>query len=241
MVKRVGELLPTVSPYQNQRAQFDRAQYQWAQYQRVQNERTQNKQAMVPLGGAPIAARPPRAARRSGKTGRVKEPRAGATTLIFALATWVGMFQAADAWSPHHRAAHAKRAPVTADESLPSPDAGVHAHGSRHHHLWRHLAHHHRHQREEMEADVAPAETAPKAEAIAPTAAVAPQAMPPQSSTLQLVVSTKDGGDPFEELMTAYYWSRLNHAIPSDQVFEPTRRYAEDTQPIDLPRGPGRR
>jgi hypothetical protein len=52
-------------------------------------------------------------------------------------------------------------------------------------------------------------------------------------STLQLVLTTDDGGDPFEQLMTVYYWSRLNHAIPIATVFDPTRRYVEDIRTDD--------
>jgi cytoskeletal protein RodZ len=44
---------------------------------------------------------------------------------------------------------------------------------------------------------------------------------------LQVVLTTASGGDPFEQLMTTYYWNHLDHTISSDLVFEPRRRTAE--------------
>ena len=44
------------------------------------------------------------------------------------------------------------------------------------------------------------------------------------------MITTEEGGDPFEQLMTVYYWSRLNHALPVEQVFAPWQRHADDAR-----------
>jgi hypothetical protein len=67
--------------------------------------------------------------------------------------------------------------------------------------------------------------------------ATSPTAMRPGPtvvSTFQIVIITQDGGDPFERCMTAYYWSRLNHALQADQIFDPAQRYAVDATSTDV-------
>ncbi|MBO0757335.1 MAG: hypothetical protein J2P54_15865 [Bradyrhizobiaceae bacterium] len=112
------------------------------------------------------------------------------------------------------------------------------------HRSWRH-AHHHRRREQEASASVSNASSgaspsAPSVDAGPPwKIATAPAAMQPEPSavsTLQIVLITQDGGDPFERCMTAYYWSRLNHALQVDQIFDPAPRYAVDATSPDVTR-----
>lgn len=159
------------------------------------------------------------------------EPGAGAATLILALATWLGTSQAAGALSPPLDTPSAQQSDTLPDEATAYADPGGRV--SRHRRLWRHVRHHRRHARPEMEA-AAPPPMTPTDEPVT-LKPMPPQSAPP--STLQLVLTAEDGGDPFEQLMTAYYWSRLNHAMPSDQIFEPAKRYAADTKAINSTAG----
>jgi hypothetical protein len=160
------------------------------------------------------------------------EPGAGAATLILALATWLGTSQAADAWSPLDLLT-TQQSGALPDEATAYADPGDNGRVYRHRRLWRHVRHHRRHARPEMETRAAPA-MAPTDEPTAPKTTPPPSAPP---STLQLVLTAEDGGDPFEQLMTAYYWSQLNHAMPANQIFEPAQRYAVDTKIMESPTG----
>jgi hypothetical protein len=153
-----------------------------------------------------------------------KEPGAGAATAMIALATCLSTMPAADAWSPLETL-RASQSEAAANAPNAIPDVQDRSRLRPQHRVWRHVRHHRRHPRPEMEAG-----TPPPAAPI--DVATAPKTMPqPQpssvASTLQLVLTGTDGGDPFEQLMTAYYWSRLNHAISADQVFEPAQRNTE--------------
>jgi len=102
---------------------------------------------------------------------------------------------------------------------------------------WRHARQHRRRARPEAEASsTTPATTSPVAAESAAAPQAPPRRPPVEQSTLQLVVSTEDGGDPFEQLMTVYYWSRLNHALPVEQVFAPGQSYAADARAEDTRR-----
>jgi hypothetical protein len=171
------------------------------------------------------------------------EPGAGAATLVLVLATWLGTTQAADALSPldplttQQSDALAQQSNALPDEATAYADPTGRA--SRHRRLWRHVRHHRRHTHPEMEASAPP--VTPTEEPTTPKEP-APLAIPPQSvsaspSTLQLVLTAEDGGDPFEQLMTAYYWSRLNHAMPTDQIFEPAQKEqtAQTAQTVIVP------
>jgi hypothetical protein len=154
---------------------------------------------------------------------RSNEPGAGAATLVLVLATWLGTTQAADALSPLD-AVTTQQSDTLPDEATAYADPAGRA--SRHRRLWRHVRHHRRLAHPEMEASAPP--VTPTEEPTIPKEP-APKAIPPQSvsaspSTLQLVLTAEDGGDPFEQLMTAYYWSRLNHAMPNDQIFAPAQK-----------------
>jgi hypothetical protein len=170
-----------------------------------------------------------------------KDAGVSAAVVMLALATWLGTSHKADAWSPFDLLQSQPQQPdAAADADADADTDTVMAYAPdfrdrsvihRHHHLWRHVRRHHRHGRAEMEARM-PAAVTPLTEAMKPAEPMALKPMPPQSaarSTLQLVLTGEDGGDPFEQLMTSYYWSRLNHAIPADQIFEPVGRHVDTT------------
>lgn len=126
-------------------------------------------------------------------------------------------------------------------------DAGS-AHVYRHHRYWRHARHHRGRENPEEEASTSSAPPSNTSAGASPSAlsadakppwdiATAPTAMQPEPSavsTVQIVLITQDGGDPFERCMTAYYWSRLNHALQPDQIFDPAPRYAVDATSPDV-------
>jgi hypothetical protein len=66
------------------------------------------------------------------------------------------------------------------------------------------------------------------------TAPTEMQAEPTAASTFQIVIITQDGGDPFERCMTAYYWSRLNHVLQADQIYDPAPHYVVDATSPDV-------
>lgn len=167
---------------------------------------------------------------------------ASAATLIAALVPLLSLVQTADAWSPFDvfQPQQSSEQPQQSDLRSERPDLGLdvsayaddtdRARVYRHHRFWHH-ARHRRRERPEEEAS-APSTTPPEPEAkplwevaTAPTATLSE---PSAVSTFQIVLITQDGGDPFERCMTAYYWSRLNHAFRADQIFDPARRYAVD-------------
>ena len=142
---------------------------------------------------------------------RANEPGAGAATLVLVLATWLGTTQAADALSPldlvttQQSDALPQQSNALPDEATAYADPAARA--SQHRRLWRHVRHHRRHAHPETEASappVTPTEepTTPKEPA---PKAISPQSVSASPSTLQLVLTAEDGGDPFEQLMTAYY------------------------------------
>lgn len=157
--------------------------------------------------------------------------RAGGAIVVFALATWLSVPRAADAWSLRELLP-ARQTDVAATTAI-APSDSAERPVYRHRRLWRHVRHHRRHWHPAIEARVSP----PMSAMMPEQGSNAPKTMPVASavpSALQLVISTDDGGDPFEQLMTSYYWSRLNHAMSAEQIFEPARRYAgpptQDTQ-----------
>jgi hypothetical protein len=114
----------------------------------------------------------------------------------------------------------------------------------RRHRYLRHAHHHRREHPEEASASRASdtslgaSESAPLADEkptwnIA-TGQTAMQPEPSAVSTFQIVIITQDGGDPFERCMTAYYWSRLNHVLQADQIFDPAPRYVVDATSADV-------
>jgi hypothetical protein len=120
-------------------------------------------------------------------------------------------------------------------------------HVYRHHRYLRH-ARHHRHERsDEASASGASDSSVSSASPNAPladseptwtiaTAPVATQPEPSAVSTFQIVMITQDGGDPFDRCMAAYYWSRLNHALQADQMFDPAPRDIVDATSPDVTR-----
>jgi hypothetical protein len=136
--------------------------------------------------------------------------------LAVALASWLGTSQQAHAGSILDLF-------TKQDDALPQQASAYASAGQpryyRQHRLWRHARHHRRHEREDAEGDTHAALTSPLT-----TASVTLPKLPP-ASEFQVVLITADGGDPFERYMTAYYWSRLNHAVVGNQLFEPARRY----------------
>jgi hypothetical protein len=137
-----------------------------------------------------------------------------AATLVLALSSWFGLSQPATAGSLADLF-------TKQDDALPAEASAYASAGQprydRQHRLWRHARHHRRYQREEPEVDA-------HASAAQPMPAPPLPQLPP-ASEFQVVLITADGGDPFERYMTAYYWSRLNHAVLGNQLFEPARRY----------------
>jgi len=111
----------------------------------------------------------------------------------------------------------------TADDDVTAYAAdGTHRY--RRHRHWHHARHHREHE-QDRERDQ-PAAEAPVEVTNNPGVAEAP--VPASSQpTLKLVFTTDNGGDAFEQLMTSYYWSHLNHAIPAELIFEPAQRPAD--------------
>jgi hypothetical protein len=163
---------------------------------------------------------------------------AGAAFVVLALATALDTSRFADAGSP---SATAPQIQSTVGEQwtiLPAMNADDQQRAYRPRKPWRHARQHHRRARPEAEASSAPAATT--SPVTIESAAAPPQTplrrSPVEQSPLQLVLTTEDGGDPFEQLMTLYYWSRLNHALPVEQVFAPGQRYAADARVEDTGR-----
>jgi hypothetical protein len=113
------------------------------------------------------------------------------------------------------------------------------------HRYWRQARHHRRREHPEEEASTSSASDSNASSSASPSGdakppwdiATAPTAMQPEPSTVstfQIVLITQDGGDPFERCMTAYYWSRLNHVLQADQIFDPAPRYAVDATSPDV-------
>jgi hypothetical protein len=114
----------------------------------------------------------------------------------------------------------------------------------RSHRYLRHARHHRREHQQEASAGASGSDGSSGASG-APVADVKPMwniataptsmlAEPTAASTFQIVIITQDGGDPFERCMTAYYWSRLNHALQADQIFDPAPRYVVDATSPDV-------
>jgi hypothetical protein len=128
------------------------------------------------------------------------------------LAAWFTTSQPAKAWS---------LLDLLPAQMKPEPavDDGVTAYAEewpyryRHRRHWRHSRHHREH---------APVEL-PVAFSAASSSVSMPNRSPPEQ--LQLVLTTANGGDPFEQLMTTYYWNY--HAIPKELIFEPAGRSVE--------------
>jgi hypothetical protein len=76
---------------------------------------------------------------------------------------------------------------------------------------------------------------------LTPADVVLGQEPPPQShpvaaeapGSLHLALSGEGGRDPFEQLMSEYYWSRLNHTVAADQIFAPAERPTEGDRSSD--------
>jgi hypothetical protein len=169
---------------------------------------------------------------------------ASAAILIVALVPSLSPVQTADAFSPleifqpQQSGPQAQQSDPRSERSDQGLEVSAYADDTdrarvyRQRRFSRHAHHHRRRERQEEEAS-APAVTPslePEAKplwevATAPTATLP---NPSAVSTFQIVLITQDGGDPFERCMTAYYWSRLNHAFQADQIFDPARRYAVD-------------
>jgi hypothetical protein len=163
-----------------------------------------------------------------------------ATTLIVALVPLLSLVQTTDALSPFD--IFQPQQPQQSDPRLGRSDPGLdvsayaddtdRARVYRHRRFWRHARHHRRREQPEEETSTLATTSAPDSEAkplwdlaTAPTGTLPDPAV---VSSFQIVLITQDGGDPFERCMTAYYWSRLNHAFQADQIFDPARRYAVD-------------
>jgi hypothetical protein len=132
-------------------------------------------------------------------------------------------------------------------------DLSAYANDTNSPHLYRrhrYLRHARRHRREHFEETSASGASDPNVSSASPSApladakptwtiATAPAATQPEPSavsTFQIVMITQDGGDPFERCMAAYYWSRLNHALPADQIFDPAPREVVDATSPDVTR-----
>jgi hypothetical protein len=165
---------------------------------------------------------------------------ASATTLIVALVPLLSLVQTADALSPFD--IFQPQQPQQSDPRSGRSDQGLdvsayaddtdRARVYRHRRFWHHARHHRRHEQPQEETS-APITTPAPEPGVKPlwdlaTAPTGTLPDPAAVSTFQIVLITQDGGDPFERCMTAYYWSRLNHAFQADQIFDPARRYAVD-------------
>jgi hypothetical protein len=115
----------------------------------------------------------------------------------------------------------------------------------RSHRYLRHARHYRREHQQEASAGASDSGGSPGASPGVPVADVKPiwniataptvmQAEPTAASGFQIVIITQDGGDPFERCMTAYYWSRLNHGLQADQIFDPAPRYVVDATSPDV-------
>jgi hypothetical protein len=145
-----------------------------------------------------------------------------------AFATCLAASQPANAWSLRDFLPPQLQPEATAADDIVSAYAAEEGSPrARHHRRLRHARHHRDHSEPERSADDQRSTdvSAGGAESSAPAASSPP--------TLQLVLTTEDGGDPFEQLMTTYYWNYLDHVISPELVFEPSRRSAETAQPRD--------
>jgi hypothetical protein len=126
---------------------------------------------------------------------------------------------------------------IDADEE--TGDALAYASQLRSHHLHRLLRHarvHKKHPRGEEHivklptlemtpADVVLGQDPPPRSP--PAAADSAQTTADAPGSLHLALSGEGGRDPFEQLMSDYYWSRLNHTVAVDQIFAPVDHAAE--------------
>jgi hypothetical protein len=166
-----------------------------------------------------------------------------------AFVTWFTTMQPASAFSPTDFLPAKQQPEVAADTSV---DTSVLAYADespshyRHHRHWRHVRRHRQHQPSDTKAAEALNSTSAATSTTAASStnsasstvssttsdATNPTVSAPPQSTLQLVVTTETGGDPFEHLMTGYYWKYLNHAIPRELIFEPAQR-SEPAQSVE--------